>query len=108
MPWRLLLRQASSMLAGFAGRLNRVDNPSIARAAAQMTIECLCHGSSVVRPTLVYQGRGPDENSRDAESALHAPFEHKRFAQNAAFLIGNPLERHHVVALRLFRFAQAG
>ncbi len=107
-PARLAARQVSAVHAGFASRLNRVDDPAVPRAATQMTVEGLGNGRPVSGAPMLHQRRRADENPRDAESALHASFEHERLAQDAACVIGKTLDRDHVVALHLFGLAQAG
>ena len=108
MPARFFVRQAPAVPAGFAGGLNRVDDPSVAGAAAQMPVECLRDHAAIVGHALPHQRRGADDDPGDAEPALHAAFEHKRFAQHAARVVRKALDGDDVMAGHLFRFPQAG
>ena len=73
-----------------------------------MPVECLCDHVAIVGHALPYQRRGADNDPGDAEPALHAPFEHKRFAQHAARVGRKALDGDDVMAGHLFRFPQAG
>ena len=84
MPARLRARQAPAVLARLAGRLNRVDDPPVARAAAQMAVERLRDRVAVVGLPVLNQRRRADDDAGDAEAALHAALEHERFARGCA------------------------
>src|SRR5206468_4021925 len=82
MPPRFAARQASAVPAGFACRLNGVDDPSVPGAAAQMAVERLRYRVTIAGHALTHQRNGADHDAWDAEPALHAPVEHKRLAQH--------------------------
>src|ERR1700680_2250389 len=103
---RFFSRDGPAVLPGFTGCLNGVDDPCIARAAAQMTRERSRHSLAIARATLPQQRCCTHNNPGDAEAALDRPFEHERFTQYAAYLVGGALERDHLPAFHLFRLAQ--
>ena len=104
---RLIARQASAVVAGVAGSLNRVEDPAVAGTAAQMPVEGFGDRVSIACLSVLDQRRGTDENSRNAEPALHAAFEHERFAQDTPRVIRKAFDGDHVVPVHLFRFPQA-
>ena len=108
MSTRFFARQQAAISARFTRRLDGVDNPSVARAAAQMTIKGFGDSVPVARATLRDQRRSADENSRNTESALHGAFEDECFAQGAPRLVGQALHSRHVMTVHLLRLAQAG
>src|SRR6187549_1039386 len=74
-PSWLGAREPSAVARRITGGLNRVDDPAVAGAAAEMTVEGFRDRAAIVRPAVLHQRRGADENPRDAEPALHAAFE---------------------------------
>ena len=101
-------RQVAAVGARFAGGLDRVDDPPVPGAAAQMSIESLGDRVSIRGPVMIDERRGADDDARNAEPALHAAFQHERVTQHATGRVGQTLGRHYVVTLDLLRFSQAG
>src|SRR5207244_3807539 len=71
-PARLGARKTPAVLARVGSRLNRIDDASVPRAAAQMTVERFGDHVAVRRLIAIDQRRSADENAGDAEAALHA------------------------------------
>ena len=101
------LGEASIVLAGVAGSLNRVDDAAVSRAAAQVAIQRFGDRLTIVCPIVLDERCRTDEDSRNAESTLHAALEHERFAEHAPGLVWKPFERAHFVTVHLFGLPQA-
>ena len=108
MPPRLRRSRQPPCRCRFASRLNRIDDPAVAGAPAQMAVERLGDGLAIAGPTVLDERRGAHDDAGNAEAALHGAFEHERLAQHAACLLGKPFERRDGMAGHLFRLAQAG
>src|SRR5262245_42241089 len=98
MPARLAARQRAAVLAGLTRGLNRIQDAAVTRAPAQMAVERLRDGRAVVGLPAFDQRRRPDDDARDAEAALHAAFEKKRFADGPTRLVRQALDRHDIPA----------
>src|SRR5206468_9075861 len=98
---------ARAILADLTGRLDGVEDPAVPGAAAQMTVERFRHGLAIGRLAALDQRRRANDDSRDAESALHAALEHERVADRAAPRFGDTLERDDMMSVRVFRLPQA-
>src|SRR6266545_895957 len=92
-----------------AGRvLDSLDDLDVARAAAQMADQCFADVVLARIRVLVQQRLGGEDETRRAESALHAAFLHERcldLIENPAF--GETFDRLDVLALRLHREIEA-
>jgi hypothetical protein len=108
MSARFLAGRASAVFPGFTGCLYGIDNSRVSRAAAQVARKSLLDGFAIARATLLQHRRRTDDNPGNTEPALYAAFEHKCLTQHVPQLFGEALKRHHVPALCLFRFSQAG
>ena len=102
-----LIRQAPAAAGRLPGRLNRIDDASVAGAAAQMAVERLGDRTAVAAFTMLDQRRSPNDDPRYTETALHPAFEDERFPDDAARLFRHAFERDNVVPLHLFRLPQA-
>src|SRR5439155_13649942 len=107
MPQRLAARQSSAVRVRLAGRLNRIDDAAVSGAATDMAVERFGHHATVRRALLLDERCRADDDARNAEAALHAPFEDERVADRSAHPVRQSLDRHDVAAVRLFRLAQA-
>src|ERR1700676_2796099 len=96
-----------AVVPGFPRGLNGVDDSSVAGATADMTGEGLRDGFAIIRAALLEQQRRAHQDAGNAEAALHAALDGKRFTQHAAHLFVGALEGDDLVAFHLFRLAQA-
>src|SRR5215467_5132880 len=99
MAARQLARQTTAVPASFTCRLNRIENPPVARATAHVPVECLCDQAPIVRLSALDERRRADQNARNAEPALHAAFEQKGFAQPAARGVRESFDRRDAVTV---------
>jgi len=91
MTARFLAGELSAILPGFTRRLYRVNNPGVARAAAQMARKSLLHSFAIGGTALLQQGRRSHDDTGNAEPALHSSFQHKSFAQHVAHVLRKAL-----------------
>src|SRR5947207_15335455 len=92
-----LARKRATVFYRLAGRLNRIHDPAVAGAAADMAVKRLGDGLAVVRLPLLNQRCSPDDDARDAEPALDSPFEDERFADDSPRRLRKAFElRDHV------------
>src|SRR5215470_2689284 len=106
MATRFTAWQRAAVPTRFACCLDRVEDPAVARAATQMTVERLRDRLTVVGLPALDQRCRANDNSRNAEAALRAALEDKRFAERTARRLRQALNRDDVAAVHLFGFAQ--
>ncbi len=74
-------------------RLNGVDDSSVPGAAAEVPVECLGDRRAVVCLALLHERGRANDDPRDAEATLDAPFEDEGVAHLLANVFRQPLER---------------
>src|SRR5262245_12579762 len=101
-----LARQLATVAQCLAGGLNRVDDPAVSGAAADMSVERLSNRLAVAALPLFHEMRGANDNARDTEATLNAAFEHERLADDLPGSLGKPVDGLDVVAGHLLRLSQ--
>src|SRR5919204_4305053 len=102
-----LSRQLAAVAHRLPRRLNRIDDPAVSGATADVTVERFPDRFAVVALPLLDQMGGADDNAGNAEAALDATLEHEGFADDSPDFRREPFERPDVMAGRLFRLPQA-
>ena len=102
-----LLGELPAVLASLAGRLNGVDDATVAGTPAEMAVERLRDRIAIAALAVLDEGRRAHHDPRNAEPALHATFEDECLPDDAPRLLGKTFERDDLVSLHLLGLAQA-
>src|SRR4051812_47705339 len=76
-------RQRAAVVHRLTRRLDRIDDPAISRAAADVAVERFLDRLAIVRLALLNEVCGADHNAGNAEAALDTAFENERFANDS-------------------------
>ncbi len=88
---RLATGKFLAVVPGFASRLNAVENALVTGAAAEMSGQPARDGIAIFGDSLLQHRRSTNQNSGNAETALHSAFEYERVAKHAMHVRLNAL-----------------